>query len=251
MNTAKKIETPHTVEETIYNMLIENTGVHMLDSGGAAGRMWQHNQVKSLADFQNEPKVAFEVTDFYQDWQNKKGKRYTVNYTISAFHYLTEAGFELDEYCQDFNGLPCKELDETEHFNIYGLSPEQRQYLDTVEAQQESKAWNSYNGEDALSQVLQGAYVKINDADYVILQIHGGADVRGGYTDPKMFKMHKDACGYLPMQDVDGDIDGKPVSNRDSFPRLTWENTDTGCSAGDIELKRKPKAVNLYLSTSY
>ena len=35
-------------EIIIYQMLIENTGFHMCDSGGIDGRGWQRNQKKSL-----------------------------------------------------------------------------------------------------------------------------------------------------------------------------------------------------------
>ena len=47
---------------------------------------------------------------------------------------------------------------------------------------------NTYNGEDALSQVLQYVYFTADHEEYVVLQIHGGCDVRGGYTAPKVFK---------------------------------------------------------------
>ena len=40
-------------KELIYKMLTENTGVHMLDSGGAYGRNWERNQVKTIEDFEN------------------------------------------------------------------------------------------------------------------------------------------------------------------------------------------------------
>ena len=35
-------------EQIIYNMLVENTGIHFLDSGMGSGRHWQKNQVKKL-----------------------------------------------------------------------------------------------------------------------------------------------------------------------------------------------------------
>ena len=33
-------------KQVIYNMMIENTGTHFLDSGGEDGRNWQRNQKK-------------------------------------------------------------------------------------------------------------------------------------------------------------------------------------------------------------
>ena len=44
-------------EKVIYEMLTEGTGTHVLDSGGAAGRHWQHNQKRTLDDFRNEPEA--------------------------------------------------------------------------------------------------------------------------------------------------------------------------------------------------
>ena len=45
------MENETMIEQTIYNMLTENTGTHMLDSGGGSGRHWQRNQKKSIEDF--------------------------------------------------------------------------------------------------------------------------------------------------------------------------------------------------------
>lgn len=41
-----------STKKIIRGMLKENTGTHMLDSGGDNGRMWQRNQDK---DFDKEP----------------------------------------------------------------------------------------------------------------------------------------------------------------------------------------------------
>ena len=53
--------------------------------------------------------------------------------------------------------------------------------------------FNTCNGDSDLSQVLQGAWLEDADGDsYLLLQIHGGCDVRGGYTDAKLFKVEYD-----------------------------------------------------------
>jgi predicted RNA-binding Zn-ribbon protein involved in translation (DUF1610 family) len=51
---------------------------------------------------------------------------------------------------------------------------------------------NTYNGEDCLSQTLQFLYWEDDDGGHILLQIHGGADVRGGYTTPRVFDAHVD-----------------------------------------------------------
>ena len=39
--------------ELIYSMLVENTGSHMCDSGGAYGRHHERNASKTIEDFEN------------------------------------------------------------------------------------------------------------------------------------------------------------------------------------------------------
>ena len=51
-----------------------------------------------------------------------------------------------------------------------------------------NRTWNTYNGDSDLSQILQGATILIDDEYYWLIQIHGGADARGGYTNAKLFK---------------------------------------------------------------
>lgn len=58
---------------------------------------------------------------------------------------------------------------------------------------------NTYNGEDLLSQTLQwtGFSLPQDGDDYILLQIHGGADVRGGYTRPRVFRVGIDEHSIL------------------------------------------------------
>jgi hypothetical protein len=46
---------------------------------------------------------------------------------------------------------------------------------------------NTYNEANLLSQTLLFNYFELEKEGYVVLQIHGGCDVRGGYTDPQVF----------------------------------------------------------------
>ena len=71
----------------IYEMLTENTGRHMLDSGGAYGRNWERNQKKTIQDFQNEEE---ELITFDGDY---------IERTVSVFHYLSQ--LELDEIIEE------------------------------------------------------------------------------------------------------------------------------------------------------
>lgn len=164
------------IEKLIYSMLIENTGTHFLDSGGTNGRMWQRNASKSLNDFKKESLVSY-----YLDIESNCPE---IERSVSVFHYL-QTIYELDSICNKFNRINknCNNWDS----EIYGVSDKGEKFLFNIEAKI-GGSWNTYNGDSDLSQVLQGTDLEIGGESYVLLQIHNGADVRGGYTDAKLFK---------------------------------------------------------------
>ena len=213
------------IQNLVYKMLTENTGIGMMDSGGADNRGWQRNQKKTLKDFQNEPEVFFEVSD---DITNSK----EIEYTISLFHYLTSSDIEINELCNKFNALPNKDWDS----DIYGVSAKQAQWLEN-RGFEIGDSFNTYNGESSLSQILQGTYIKLGVDTYVLLQIHNGCDARGGYTDAKMFYLPED---YMPSESVYGTIDGQEVENTYDGYNLTNENgAGVDCNKNSvIELHR-------------
>tara|TARA_R110000787_G_scaffold268896_1_gene375501 strand:- start:3 stop:722 length:720 start_codon:yes stop_codon:yes gene_type:complete len=175
-------KTTSNVKELVFLMLKENTGTHMCDSGGDNGRMWQRNANKCVADFENELAESYEYDKKYNE----------VTRTVSVFHYLTH-NLEIDDVAFNFNELntnakdweaDCKEDDAS----LYGVSLNAWLDLVTSNEVEVQNSWNTYNGESDLSQILQGANLTINEEHYILIQIHGGADARGGYTDAKLFK---------------------------------------------------------------
>lgn len=165
-------------KELIYKMLTENTGVHMLDSGGAYGRNWERNQVKTIEDFENEPE---EVYTYSKRWNE-------LIRTVSVYHYLSQ--LQTDKVCDKFNAMPCEDWD-AEH--VYGVSKAQWEWLNEFFPELEVTAtFNTYNGESGLSQILQGSWIEgyrggVGLERYLLIQIHGGYDTRGGYTNAKLF----------------------------------------------------------------
>lgn len=161
-------------QELIYNMLTENTGVHMLDSGGAYGRNWERNQVKTIEDFENEPEELYTYSKRWNELERK----------VSVYHYLSQ--LETDEICDRFNAMPCEDWDAED---VYGVSKAQWEWLnESLPDLKVTHTFNTYNGESDLSQILQGSWIDIDGDQYVLLQIHGGCDARGGYTNAKLFK---------------------------------------------------------------
>ena len=166
--------TPNT-NGVIAAMLRENTGRHMLDSGDAYGRNWQNNQ---STDFDAEPYATVETPSVYYG-------SLELDVTVSAFHWLTE---RLD-YAPDWQAK----------FDAFAEEHDNEHWLQDMEVFAESVAddfqtVNTYNEDCHISQTLQFTVFEDDDAgDWIVaLQVHGGCDVRGGYTAPKLFR-----CGGM------------------------------------------------------
>jgi hypothetical protein len=165
------------VQRLVYRMLTENTGVHMCDSGGAYGRGWQRNQKKTIKDFMNEDEESYQFDFKYNE----------IYRNVSVFHYLS--GLELDNICEKFNRRQGADWDGNvgQLDDTYGVSNRASEWLQSNYEVQVEYTFNTYNGDSDLSQILQGSRLLINDETYYLIQIHNGADARGGYTDAKLF----------------------------------------------------------------
>lgn len=175
-------EFPDDYDETerrIAEMMTENTGMHVLDSGMLYGYHWIENRRRNL---KKEPPIL--VTVFDSD-------DYT--FTVSTFHFL-RTFLELNDRARLLQFL----------FEIYSGLPENRykSWLRIMEGFgrllgehgfEYLGVENTYNIEDSLlSQIIQYAlmYEREWDEYYILLQIHGGCDIRGGYTKPQFFKVY-------------------------------------------------------------
>lgn len=246
-----------TIEQTIFGMLTENTGASILDSGSAYGRNWQRNQALTIEDFRNRPAARLEIDRHERDGQ----VHYDATPTVDVFHLLTRC-LELDEACRAFNALP---VDDWQSDEWYGVSAEGEAWLKARGFTQSSNGgFNTYNWCSNHSQVLQGDYLEDEAGNtYLLLQIHGGCDVRGGYTDAKLFKLDDwgerdpitgDSAGF-GVDDCEWSIDYR-------FTEVSLYNHETGdsddCPRGDDELwqsvlaayfksQAKPDARSVYI----
>jgi len=163
-------------EKALIAQLTENTGMAMCDSGGAYGRNWEKNQGRTFID---EPATVLK----FERW----GDCFSINVTHNVFHWLNER--------VDYDA------DMTRKLKVFAR---RKQYEDSYwliimedfaakhGAHEDSIGMvNTYNGEDLLSQVLQYYHWYDRDAyaEYAAIQIHGGCDVRGGYTAPKIYRV--------------------------------------------------------------
>lgn len=178
-------------KEIIASMLVENTGRHFLDSGGAYGRAWERNQAA----------VAEKEITAVEYFEARPEAYWSYGPTLDVYHFLVnsvEYNERLDRAWRKWvfgdpgtgnyrysNG--CGTADEfIELLQKKGWADDSTDFAHT---------WiNTYNGEDCVSQTLQYVLFDLTDScpwgegNHVLLSIHGGADVRGGYTDLRAFE---------------------------------------------------------------
>ena len=171
-------------------MLVENTGTHMLDSGGAYGRSWQQNAGR---DFDAEPAATISVEEGYIDIKR------------STFHFLKEC-LEFDEAMTErlHDFAEAEDADERAPWLIL-MEMFVKEGVDATGIYGEGKpvTVNTYNHDSLVDQILQYIYFEIEEQGYVLLQIHGGCDARGGYTAPKAFRCNIESS---PSIFSDGDV---------------------------------------------
>ena len=174
-----------TITEILQDLFTENTGKHFLDSGGTDGRAWQRNQKR---DFESEPEVTIEY------WGGKFS-----DITVNTYHYFKKV-LDYDEVCEVVNEY-LRENDihwvgEVEDNDLEDFLLSNSDYYSL---EFKSEQWNTYNSDYNTDHVFQGRFLTIDDEAYVLLQLHLGADVRGGYSDVQLFKLEGLLTGFVEV----------------------------------------------------
>jgi hypothetical protein len=161
----------------IANMLRENTGRSFLDSGSAYGRNFERNAQRA---FDKEPEAKAEFH-----------KKYGIDVSINVYHYLKERVTLSKDMDRKFHRFANRKENENSHwFEIQDQwFKSMGDKITGLYGEGSPISVNTYNGESLVDQVLQFTLFRIDFTDYVLLQIHGGCDVRGGYTRPRVFEV--------------------------------------------------------------
>lgn len=174
--------TQKSLNKLLLTMFTTNTGAALGDSGDHYGRRWEAN---SKRDFLKEPQAVLEQGVVY----------------ANTFHHLAKV-LELDDMCRRFNRMKCHDWDSD---NFYGISSRQEEWLEIHDFTMVGGSENTYNYDSNFDQTLQYQKLERDGDQYVLLQVHGGCDVRGGYTDAKLFKIHD--TDYFLMDDCQFTVD--------------------------------------------
>jgi len=164
-----------TTEQILQEMLTENTGRHMLDSGGAYGRNYDRNKGR---DFESETETVLK-------WEFGG-----MDVTHNLYHWLKDRLDYAPKEDKEFHDFAELKENEDKYWPEV-IEDFVKNHLCDDFSPEGVQSYNTYNGDDLLSQVIQYWYI---DETYVILQVHGGCDVRGGYTAPRIFYAGDDGC---------------------------------------------------------
>ena len=221
------------LKSTLQSMLREPVATSILDSGDHYGRHFEANQ-----------NVSFDDLPMLGDC--------TYGPVVNTYPYLLSL-LELDDvaiavnavleqegtgYCQEiFKDSKATPRRRTRGWGSRGYEdgevlrgPVKKVFKKAFDYRAEDikvfETVNTYNGECFLDQTLQYkvfSFFGDEDKVYIALQIHGGCDVRGGYTDTKIFKL----TGYLDhTPEVFGYIEDRTVSTVYNGYSLTFDDTE-------------------------
>lgn len=173
-------------ERVIALMLTENCGTHILDSGGSSGRNWQRNQGR---DFKSEPASTIK---FHAGSYNE------ISVTHNIFHWLTERCTYDRAMTKAF--LKFAEANSGSYLGLADDFPkhlsDQGKDISGGDYGRHPFTENTYNCENNLSQDMQFTVFSCGDTNYAIISIHGGADIRGGYSTPRVFEVDDNFFDY-------------------------------------------------------
>ena len=215
-----------TTDDALLSMLRANTGSHVLDSGGAYGRHHERNQCRDI-EGEAPSVVTFRWGEIEVEHRIYHWLRERLSYDEEANEAFSGA---FREECDPNDDKCWGELREEfpSWFARWKSTQDTQQGCDECDGSGEScdgcagrgvvdgddslysatgiygdgepVTVNSYNEENLLDQTILFTYFELrsgpgrggNLGSYVVLQIHGGCDVRGGYTKPRVFVVDDD-----------------------------------------------------------
>lgn len=228
-------------------MLKENVGVSILDSGGTPkyvngcyvgsshgyGRSFERNQCRNF-EMEQPTSLSFR-------WGE-------ISVVHNLYHWLKERVDLSEDLDRIFYEMYEPDTDEHDSYiRIMEAFPdwlrERGVECSGLYGDGDPFTVNMYNHESLLSQAIQYLYMELDgeievpwsdepiylSGEYYLLQIHGGADARGGYTKPRAFEPNGNYSELALLMDSDGYISCENGHNWSSDDGYHWyEDGSTG-----------------------
>jgi hypothetical protein len=180
-------------------MLKFNTGRQMMDSG-FYGRAWEKN---AGLVFDQLPEADIQISV-------QRGGGVGLEFSRSVYHWLV-ANFDFEPGWSALLHQVC--APKNDDWNWLELAHEFPEWLKgqgfEINTDENYGSDNSYNGENNLTQVMNYTIFQVervpesfegrlHEGVYFIINIHGGADVRGGYAAPVVFSGTDSYDSFMP-----------------------------------------------------
>lgn len=185
------------LEPVLRDQLTENTGRHPMDSGRHYGRSWEQNQDNPPWE-QPEWDVSMDYVahNVYHYMRRSLGRdRVAVALEEALYAFGNRPDRERESWLQsmeDFAEASANGRHYVGDLVDLGLHRESAEVVVGHAHECSDKpplTHNTYNSEyHTLSQCLQFVTLGGPYSEYVAVQVHGGADIRGGYTAPRVYR---------------------------------------------------------------
>lgn len=161
--------TDRLTKQMVTKLLREKTAHHLCDSGGIYGRNYARNRKRKLAD--EEPVVL---------WTDGDGILITHrlwHWLVNTFEYDTELNRTFRKFARKakYEASPWSDILEAFMFEL-DIDPSGIFGCNTAnednDLDQDLQMWEVWDGEDT----------------FYIFQVHGGCDLRSGYSSPMLFR---------------------------------------------------------------
>ena len=201
-----------STEQVVIEMLRENTGGNLVDSGSLYGRAYERNQA---VDFAQQPGAwgRFDCA----------GSHLHVNGTVSLYHWMTSM-LEFDPVLQEKLERHAQEFSISSSWFTVQDDFVQKLF-EAGDLARESRVTYTYNTPDScdLSQNIQ--YISLyTESDFepshLIVMVHNGCDARWGFTAPQCFRIKSDE-DYLDAMRLSGVYAGD-----DSWYITSWNTSE-------------------------
>lgn len=167
------------IKEVIDKILKEPIAKHFLDSGGAYGYQFERNQTEGYLQGMNP----------VEEYTDEDAKERTLEITIPVYDLLTyNLVRDEDAVAKEQQIFKRLEILDINPYHIFEVEEVVKDKF--TEGMLPIQYVNTYNYEEYISQTLQFCPFMSDGEYYIILQVHNGCDVRGGYTEPKVFKVN-------------------------------------------------------------
>jgi len=172
--------------EALHSQWLEPTGWNMLDSGGAYGRNWERNQGKPVEAWTEAPEVPVD------DWGVNVN---TFRLLLKHLDYTRKSARLEASFRRYVERTPEGQA----YYNSHGSVED---WLDQDLGVTPEHSYNTCNFETLLDSTLQGVHFETDTGRYIALSYHGGCDIRGGYTNFKVYEVCGDYCLLVAYGDA-------------------------------------------------